>query len=77
MARLFYSYKDGELYVLHQHCSLATLMDEQSAFDGLLIHARKGMFEMVEYINGKEHKFKTKMTIEYDENALVREIQID
>lgn len=57
MARLFYSYRDGEAYILHKRCPLELLMDEQAGGDGLLIYASKELFEIVEYMDGKESGF--------------------
>lgn len=57
MGRLFYSYRDGEVYILHKCCPLELLMDEQAGDDGLLIYASKELFEIVEYMGGKESGF--------------------
>lgn len=57
MGKLFYSYRDGEVYVLHKRCPLELLMDEQAGGDGLLICAGKGLFEIAEYMDGKESGF--------------------
>lgn len=54
MGRLFYSYSDGEVYILHKCCALELLMDEQAGGDGLLIYASKELFEIVEYMDGKK-----------------------
>lgn len=48
MGKLFYSYRDGEVYILHKRCPLELLMDEQAGGDGLLIYASKELFEIVE-----------------------------
>lgn len=60
MARLFYSYRDGEVYILHKCCPLELLMDEQGG-DGLLIYASKELFEIVEYMDGKESGFTNRV----------------
>lgn len=57
MGKLFYSYRDGEVYILHKSCPLELLMDEQAGGDGLLIYASKELFEIVEYMDGKESGF--------------------
>lgn len=57
MGKLFYSYRDGEVYILHKCCPLELLMDEQAGGDGLLIRASKELFEIVEYMDGKESGF--------------------
>lgn len=57
MAKLFYSYRDGEVYILHKSCPLELLMDEQAGGDGLLIYASKELFEIAEYMDGKESGF--------------------
>lgn len=57
MGKLFYSYRDGEVYILHKSCPLELLMDEQAGGDGLLIYASKELFEIVEYMDGKETGF--------------------
>lgn len=61
MVKLFYSYQDGSVYVLHEHCPLELLMDEHTGGDGLLIFASKGVFEIVEYIDGAESGFTTRV----------------
>lgn len=61
MARLFYSYRDGEVYILHKRCPLELLMDEQAGGDGLLIYAGKELFEIVEYMDGKESGFTNRV----------------
>lgn len=57
MSKLFYSYRDGEVYILHKSCPLELLMDEQAGGDGLLIYASKELFEIVNYMDGKESGF--------------------
>lgn len=57
MGKLFYSYRDGEVYILHKCCPLELLMDEQAGGDGLLIYASKELFEIIEYMDGKESGF--------------------
>ena len=62
MAKLFYSYRDGQVYMLHKYCPLELLMDEQiSGGDGLLIYASEEAFEIVEYIYGKESGYAVKV----------------
>lgn len=61
MGRLFYSYRDGEVYILHKCCPLELLMDEQAGGNGLLIHASKELFEIVEYMDGEESGFTTRV----------------
>lgn len=59
MSRLFYSYRDGEVYILHKRCPLELLMEEQAGGDGLLMYASKELFEIIEYMDGKESGFTT------------------
>lgn len=48
--------------MLHKHCPLELLMDEQIiGGDGLLIYASEEAFEIVEYMNGKETGYTTKV----------------
>ena len=61
MGKLFYSYRDGEVYILHKHCPLELLMDEQAGGDGLMIYASKEVFEIVEYMDGEESGFTTRV----------------
>lgn len=61
MSRLFYSYRDGEVYILHKRCPLELLMEEQAGGDGLLIYASKELFEIIEYMDGKESGFTTRV----------------
>lgn len=62
MVKLFYSYRDGQVYMLNKHCPLELLMDEQiSGGNGLLIYAGEEAFEIVEYMSGKETGYTTKL----------------
>lgn len=61
MGKLFYSYRDGEVYILHKCCPLELLMEEQAGGDGLLMYASKELFEIVEYMDGKESGFTTRV----------------
>lgn len=61
MGKLFYSYRDGEVYILHKCCPLELLMDEQAGGDGLLIYASKELFEIIEYMDGKESRFTARV----------------
>ena len=61
MGKLFYSYRDGEVYILHKCCPLELLMDEQAGGDGLLIYASMELFEIIEYMDGKESGFTTRV----------------
>lgn len=62
MAKLFYSYRNGQVYMLHKYCPLELLMDEQiSGGDGMLIYASEEVFEIVEYMNGKESGYAIKV----------------
>lgn len=61
MGKLFYSYRDGEVYILHKCCPLELLMEEQAGGDGLLMYASKELFEIIEYMDGKESGFTTRI----------------
>lgn len=61
MAKLFYSYRDGEVYILHKRCPLELLMEEQAGGAGLLMYASKELFEIIEYMDGKESGFTTRV----------------
>lgn len=47
--------------MLHEHCPLELLMEEHTGGDGLLIFADKRVFEIVEYIDGVESGFTTRL----------------
>lgn len=61
MVRMFYSYQDGDVYFITKKCGLELLMDEQAGDNGLLIIADEDVFEIVEYLNGVESGFTTKI----------------
>lgn len=61
MGKMFYSYDDGQLYMLHGECTLRTLMKEQATENGMLIHTCEGLFELVEYIGGRPVEFDTRL----------------
>lgn len=69
MVKLFYSYQDGSVYMLHKHCPLELLMEEHTGGDGLLILASKSAFEIVEYSNGVESGFTTRVTPKVKKSA--------
>ena len=72
MVKLFYTYNDGNVYMLHEHCPLELLMEEHTGGDGLLILASKKVFEIVEYIDGVESGFTTK--VKEPANGLMRDM---
>lgn len=76
MVKLFYSYHDGSVYVLHNHCPLDLLMEEHTGGDGLLIFASKKALEIVEYIDGAESGFTTRVVPKVKEqvNGLMRDM---
>ena len=61
MGKMFYSYDDGQLYMLHGECTLRTLMKEQATENGMLIHTCESLFELVEYIGGNPVEFDTRL----------------
>ena len=61
MGKLFYSYRDGEVYILLKCCPLKLLLDERAGGDGLLIYASKELFEKNVYMDGKESGFTTRV----------------
>lgn len=71
MARMFYSFDDGKLYRLHQHCDLDTLMNEQCTQNGTLIYAEGDKFELVEYNGGREVEFDTRFLVHIDNGTVV------
>lgn len=71
MTKLFYSFDDGNLYHLHEHCDLETLMHEQFTQNGVLIYAEKNKFELVEYNGGREVEFDTRSLVALDDSTVV------
>lgn len=61
MAKLFYSFKEDELYQLMKECSLETLMKEQCITDGLLIWTHDGVVETVLYMDAMPRLFETRI----------------
>ena len=61
MAKLFYSFKDDELYHLTRGCPLDTLMKEQCISEGLLIWTHDGVVEAVLYEDGVPQFFETRI----------------
>ena len=76
MVKMFYSYNDGSVYMLHEHCPLELLMEEHTGGDGLLILASKKALEIVEYINCVESGFTTRVMPKVKEpvNGLMRDM---
>jgi hypothetical protein len=71
MTKMFYSFDDGNLYHLHEHCDLDTLMHEQFTQNGVLIYAEKDKFELVEYNGGREVEFDTRFLVALDDGTVV------
>ena len=71
MTKMFYSFDDGNLYHLHQHCDLETLMHEQFTQNGVLIYAEDDKFELVEYNGGREVEFDTRFLVRTDVGTVV------
>lgn len=76
MVKMFYSYNDGNVYMLHEHCPLGLLMEEHTGGDGLLMLASKKVFEIVEYIDGVESGFTTRVMPKVKEpvNGVMRDM---
>ena len=77
MVKLFYSYNDGNMYMIHKHCPLELLMEEHTGGDGLLIYANKFVFEIVEYIDGIESGFSTMVTPKARKSAIYSKREMD
>lgn len=71
MTKLFYSFDDGNLYHLHEHCDLETLMHEQFTQNGVLICAEDDKFELVEYNGGCEVEFDARFLVHMDDDTVV------
>lgn len=69
MTKMFYSFDDGNLYHLHRHCDLETLMHEQFTQNGVLIYAEDDKFDLVEYNGGCE--VDTRFLIHMDDGTVV------
>lgn len=76
MVKMFYSYNDGNVYMLHEHCPLELLMEEHTGGDGILMLASKKALEIAEYIDGVESGFATRVAPKVKEpvNGLVRDM---
>lgn len=76
MVKMFYSYNDGNVYMLHEHCPLELLMEKHTGGYGLLILASKKALEIVEYIDGVESGFTTRVMPKVKEpvNGLMRDM---
>ena len=74
MAKIYCSFSDGDIYVLHDNCDLKTLMDEQAGYNGVLICVSKGVFEMVEYVDGEESGFTTRVNPKTSKTVAVANI---
>lgn len=61
MAKLFYSFKNDELYQLMKECPLDTLMKEQCITDGLMIWTHDGVVETVLYTDAVPRWFETRI----------------
>lgn len=71
MIKLFYSFDDGTLYHIDEHCELDTLMHEQFTQNGVLIYAEKDKLELVEYNDGREVEFDTRFLVALDDGTAV------
>lgn len=71
MARLFYSFDDGQMYHIMRQCPLQTLLDEQRVDKGLLIESSDGLVEITVYRSGKPTEFKTIIAKDAEDEIVV------
>ena len=71
MARLFYSFDDGQMYHIMRQCPLQTLLDEQRVDKGLLIESGGGRVEIAVYVGGEPTEFKTVIAKDEDDEIIV------
>ena len=71
MARLFYSFDDGQMYHIMRQCPLQTLLDEQAIDKGLLIESSRGRVEITVYRSGKPMEFKTIIAKDAEDEIIV------
>lgn len=71
MARLFYSFDDGQMYHIMRQCPLQTLLDEQRVDKGLLIESGGGRVEITVYRDGEPTEFKTVIAQDEEDEIIV------
>lgn len=71
MARLFYSFDDGQMYHIMRQCPLQTLLDEQAIDKGLLIESSRGRVEFTVYVGSKPTEFKTIIAKDAGDNVII------
>lgn len=71
MARLFYSFDDGQMYHIMRQCPLQTLLDEQRVDKGVLIESGRGCVEMTVYVGGEPTEFKTIIAQDAEDEIIV------
>lgn len=71
MARLFYSFDDGQMYHVMRQCPLQKLLDEQLVDKGLLIESGGGCVEITVYRSGKPTEFKTIIAKDAEDEIIV------
>lgn len=71
MARLFYSFDDGQMYHIMRQCPLQTLLDEQAIDKGLLIESSRGRVEFTVYRAGTPTEFKTIIAQDAEDEIIV------
>lgn len=71
MARLFYSFDDGQMYHIMRLCPLQTLLDEQHVDKGLLIESSSGRVEITVYAGGEPTEFKTIIAQDAEDEIIV------
>ena len=72
MARLFYSFDDGQMYHVMRQCPLQTLLDERRVDKGLLIESGDGLVEITVYVGGEPSEFKTVIAQDAEDEIIVR-----
>lgn len=61
MNKIFYSFDDGNLYRLSATMPIDTAMEELNTYNGVLIYSDNSKLELVEYNDGREVKFDTRL----------------
>ena len=71
MNKMFYSFDDGNIYMLSATMPIDTAMEELTMYNGVLIYADDSKLELVEYNYGNEVEFDTRLITDLGTNVAV------
>lgn len=71
MMKIFYSFDHQNMYRLHKGYGVDALMNELETYNGVLIYADDDKLEFIEYNDGREVEFDTRLIFDLGDSVVV------